>query len=80
MPVQPKEDPLLDSFVAAVNAHNEANPRRRLSANRIAREISGIAGHYVADVTIRSWLAKIRRPTAQYRTALETYVKRLREG
>ena len=79
MPAQAQEDPLLDSFVDTVRAYNEANPRQRLSANRIAREVSAIAGHYVADVTIRSWLAKIRRPTAQYRKALMKYVKRLGE-
>jgi hypothetical protein len=77
MPENAQNDPLLDRFIDAVRSWNEAYPKRRLSANRIAREVSALAGHYVADVTIRSWLARIRRPTAQYREALERYVNQL---
>jgi hypothetical protein len=77
MPENAQNDPLLDRLVDAVQRHNEAHPKQRLSANKIGREVSAVAGHYVADVTIRSWLAKIRKPSGPYREALEKYLQQL---
>ncbi len=72
-----KEDELLDEFVDAVSEYNLRNPKRKLSANKIARRISELANHYVADVTVRSWLNQIRRPTGTYRKAVRAFIKEL---
>jgi len=72
-----KNDDLLERFAAAVAKFRAGNPGIRLSANRMAREIGDQSDIYVADVTVRSWLAGIRVPTGMYREALEKYVKSL---
>ena len=72
-----KEDELLDRFVDAVTEYNATNPKKRLSANKIARRISELAGHYVADVTVRSWLNQIRRPQGTYRKAVSRIIEEL---
>ena len=72
-----KSDELLDRFVAAVAKYRTENPGVVLSANKIARAISDQSGCYVADVTVRSWLSGIRRPTGMYREALEKYTQSL---